>query len=87
MDNVTLGYESVAFLNQSTSSFIFLYQCSNTAVIVVSEDVACVSLRVYHCVRSYECRCEFSLFMFNLSGSLSKKMNNLLSSFQPGWAV
>lgn len=25
--------------------------------------------------------------MFNLSGSLPKKMNNLLSRFQPGWAV
>lgn len=39
-----------------------------------------------HCVCKNVTVCS-CLFMFNLSGSLSKKMNNLLSSFQPGWAV
>ena len=49
MDVGALGYESVSFLGQSASSFVFLY--SNLAVIVLSEDVnncVCVSLRVSH---------------------------------------
>lgn len=74
----------------SKSLFFFLYLYSNMAVIVLSEDVdncVCVSWHVSHCVYTWKCNCLLSLFMFNLPGSLSKKMNNLLSRLQPGWAM
>lgn len=88
--NQSISWSSQQHQEEGVHLYFFLYLYSKTAVIVLHDDVnncICVSLCVYHRVCAWECNCLLNLFMFNLSGSLSKKMNNLLFRFQPGWAV
>lgn len=82
--------QSVSWGSHRVHLYFLLNLCSDMAVIVSSEDVdncVCVSLRVNTvCTLKNATVCSVCSCLTCLAPR-SKKMNNLLSRFQPGWAV